>query len=572
MSYYYKAEEIKNMISEGGRWLDILGHFGSDLEDALRRPGRHVSCPVHGGKHRDAFRLFKDAHVTGGGICNSCGPRHDGFELLMWLRGWSFAECTIQIGDYLGARRYEKRTEAPSGEFVPKQLSSTAQSSGSEQKVREFRGKGKIVAFGQARYKFEKKASPSYYVTLANKEGKEREVWGVDLERAMTESNAGQGDLVSLYYLGRNSVTVVQPVLDEHGDVVAENTILTHRNEWEVSIGKKAYRPVTDVEVVDVVEMPEQAPTRINKSNDRSNVAIRSVTTQAISDEAIPAPEIPVWIEEAKARMEKLAANRAKYGKRAASKIQSLWEECLSLSSPAASVARLYFESRGFVAVFSAIAAEDELRFHPALDYYDEDEDGNAVLVGKFPAIVGAIRDVDRNILTLHRTYLSKTGKKAKVSSPKKMMAIPDDVDINGGSIQLGEPINGVLGCAEGFETAASAYRATGISTWSTINAQLMKTFEVPEDVHTIIAWVDLDKTCTGEIAATILKERMQPKGVKVILAIPPCKIPKNAKGVDWNDVLLEKGLLGFPNPIRLQKFVGIDVAPTQSPLRKAFR
>lgn len=75
--------------------------------------------------------------------------------------------------------------------------------------------------------------------------------------------------------------------------------------------------------------------------------------------------------------------------------------------------------------------------------YYDED--GNEV--GKFPAIVCAIRDVEGNLVTLHRTYLTQNGKKAKVGNAKKMMPIPDGLDVNGAAIRLGEPTEGILRC-----------------------------------------------------------------------------------------------------------------------------
>jgi phage/plasmid primase-like uncharacterized protein len=71
-----------------GQWFGILGRLAPSLEPALVRPGRHVPCPVHGGQ--DGFRVFNDANEGGGGICNTCGPRRDGFALLMWANDWGF--------------------------------------------------------------------------------------------------------------------------------------------------------------------------------------------------------------------------------------------------------------------------------------------------------------------------------------------------------------------------------------------------------------------------------------------------------------------------------------------------
>jgi phage/plasmid primase-like uncharacterized protein len=83
-----------------GRWADILGAIAPALAPALSRPGRHVPCPVHGGK--DGFRLFRDLDETGGGICNTCGAFHDGFALLMWANGWTFPEALQAVANELG--------------------------------------------------------------------------------------------------------------------------------------------------------------------------------------------------------------------------------------------------------------------------------------------------------------------------------------------------------------------------------------------------------------------------------------------------------------------------------------
>ncbi len=74
-----------------GHWTHVLAELAPDLEPALKRLGRHVACPVHGGT--DGFRLFRDVRETGGGICNTCGAFSDGFALLMWMNGWRFSDA-----------------------------------------------------------------------------------------------------------------------------------------------------------------------------------------------------------------------------------------------------------------------------------------------------------------------------------------------------------------------------------------------------------------------------------------------------------------------------------------------
>lgn len=97
-----KITERTSRIREAarGRWLDILSGVAPELEAAIARVGRHVGCPVHGG--RDGFRLFQDAEETGGGICNTCGRYPDGFGLVMWVRGCGFNQALRLVADSLG--------------------------------------------------------------------------------------------------------------------------------------------------------------------------------------------------------------------------------------------------------------------------------------------------------------------------------------------------------------------------------------------------------------------------------------------------------------------------------------
>lgn len=83
-----------------GAWLSVLGFLAPELEKAIEKPGRHIGCPVHGGK--DGFKLFRDADISGGGICNTCGAKPDGFSVLMWIRGWSFPDALTAVANVLG--------------------------------------------------------------------------------------------------------------------------------------------------------------------------------------------------------------------------------------------------------------------------------------------------------------------------------------------------------------------------------------------------------------------------------------------------------------------------------------
>ncbi len=93
-----ESDVIRNAVR--GSWLSVLDSLAPELERAILKPGRHIGCPVHGGK--DGFKLFRDANISGGGICNTCGAKPDGFSLLMWLRGWRFPDALMAVSNVLG--------------------------------------------------------------------------------------------------------------------------------------------------------------------------------------------------------------------------------------------------------------------------------------------------------------------------------------------------------------------------------------------------------------------------------------------------------------------------------------
>ncbi|PHM45586.1 DUF7146 domain-containing protein [Xenorhabdus miraniensis] len=258
------------------------------------------------------------------------------------------------------------------------------------------------------------------------------------------------------------------------------------------------------------------------------------------------------WLLELQEEMEKRMERERAYSARFREKIEKVWNECLPFSSHVTEPMRLYFKNRELLFKVDEVEKSDSLRFNPAMSYYDED--GNEV--GKFPTIVCAIRDIEGNLVTLHRIYLTQNGKKAKVGNAKKMVPIPEGLDVNGAAIRLGEPTEGILGVAEGLETALSAYRVTQIPVWSTVNATLMESFEVPEGVHTVLIWADKDKSVTGEKSANMLKAKLEKRGTRVYVLLPKLPIPPRAKGIDWNDVLMSQGSLGFPNARYLRDFI----------------
>ncbi|CAM5559404.1 toprim domain-containing protein [Eoetvoesiella caeni] len=568
MSYYYKADQVREAIEKEGQWLFVLSHLAPDLNEALKKPGRHVSCPVHGGKHGDGFRLFKDAHLTGGAICNTCGPRHDGFELLMWLRNWSFQDCLQRIGDAIGARRYYIKPTQPavssssSASANPVSNSTRSQASSNQSRGRA-RANGKLLGCGVAPYKNDPNNEDSFWVSVEGKLGRQFTVWGVDLSRALSEANAEIGHDITLVNHGRKAVTVEQNVRDGQGNIIDVQTITTHRNEWEVKNHHASAHAVASAQTVQYREQSNGAMVQTRQATSEPPVwegpAVSQLDPADEADNVVPLfkDSAPEWLQQVQDRMERQDKRRKAYGEKVLERHQKVWDDCLpvAVETNGLTPLRSYFEHRGFLEVIPRISNIDSLRFHPSMSYFEENEEGASKEIGKFPTIVAAVQDVDGNLLTLHRTYLSQAGHKAKVREAKKMMMVPDGIDINGAAVRLGKPEDGILGVAEGMETALSAFRATGIPTWSTINAQLMKSFQVPEGVHTVIIWADLDKSRTGQIAANILKTRLEKQGIFVLIMLPQCPIPPRAKSVDWNDILLQQGRRGFPDVKYIRNF-----------------
>ena len=83
-----------------GHWDAIFCALAPAFKAAMQRPGKHVPCPVHGGK--DGFRLFPDYEQAGSCVCNTCGAFRDGFAALEWLHGWGFAETLGNVARVLG--------------------------------------------------------------------------------------------------------------------------------------------------------------------------------------------------------------------------------------------------------------------------------------------------------------------------------------------------------------------------------------------------------------------------------------------------------------------------------------
>jgi hypothetical protein len=94
---------------------------------------------------------------------------------------------------------------------------------------------GKLVDHGQAPYKHNPKEAMSYFVRVETERG-DRDLWGVDLERAFRHSlsNPGIGDEIGIRAIGKEAVTVHAAKRDASGREIGREEIDTHRNQWSV--------------------------------------------------------------------------------------------------------------------------------------------------------------------------------------------------------------------------------------------------------------------------------------------------------------------------------------------------
>lgn len=254
-------------------------------------------------------------------------------------------------------------------------------------------------------------------------------------------------------------------------------------------------------------------------------------------------------VKQANKKLEQSRIKREEYSDRLKKQIDTFWnKEVITVDAVAATPMVNYLFNRGIDEELLNSSTMDSICFHDRVAYYDESEK----YVGHFPAIILKISAPDNSMVTVHRVYITETGYKAKVDSPKKMKSVPIDRTCSGASIKIGEPRNGVLGIAEGFETAMAVTSATGMTCWSSVNATLLESFVPPSDVKVVVIWADKDRSFRGAESAQILKAALLQRGIECLIAYPKGDIPAGEKSLDWNDVWLTDRSTGFPDVTHL--------------------
>jgi hypothetical protein len=94
---------------------------------------------------------------------------------------------------------------------------------------------GRLIDHGVAAYRHDPHESISYFVKIDTGDG-ERDIWGVDLKRALQESLTRPqiGDEIGLRAVRKDAVTVQTPKRDAAGKAIGQQSLDTYRNHWTI--------------------------------------------------------------------------------------------------------------------------------------------------------------------------------------------------------------------------------------------------------------------------------------------------------------------------------------------------
>lgn len=174
----------------------------------------------------------------------------------------------------------------------------------------------------------------------------------------------------------------------------------------------------------------------------------------------------------------------------------------------------------------------NEMSYPDCLRFEASAADGEG---GVRPAMLALVRAHDNKHASVHRTFLTPDGRsKAEMGSPRKMMAgrFPQ-----GGAVRLSGWNGGVLGIAEGIETAMAAANQFQIPVWAAVNANMLEQWVPPAGCTEVAIFGDNDASYTGQAAAFTLARKLTLKKIQVHVHIPGLISIPEAVGDDWADV-----------------------------------
>ena len=184
-------------------------------------------------------------------------------------------------------------------------------------------------------------------------------------------------------------------------------------------------------------------------------------------------------------------------------RLRTTYRETVTLDHQKARAVRQYLEARALGEILRV--PPKVLRAHPGLEYWDHGRS-----LGCYPALVGLFHNPAGKVVTLHVTYLRQDGcAKASVPTQKKILGVPDPGATKGGAIRLFDARGGVLGLAEGIESALSLHLIRNIPVWASYCADNLERIRLPEGLRELQIGVDLDESGKGEAVAQALAKRV---------------------------------------------------------------
>lgn len=233
-----------------------------------------------------------------------------------------------------------------------------------------------------------------------------------------------------------------------------------------------------------------------------------------VSETWVAADRSPMTREQRRARAEN------------ARRVARLRAECVPVTSGDA--VSIYMRNRGLRGLWPL---PECLRLHLALPYWHGGEQ-----IGTFPAMVAPLLGSDGRMLALHRTYLTLAGHKADVPSPKKLTGASGP--LAGASIPLGRPNRGVIGIAEGIETALSAMCASSVPTVAAFSAGNLAAWRWPTATKRVVIFADHDQS--GLESSAALRARVLAAGLRCEVLTP------TTQGADWCDVWASRDVVSI--------------------------
>jgi putative DNA primase/helicase len=164
------------------------------------------------------------------------------------------------------------------------------------------------------------------------------------------------------------------------------------------------------------------------------------------------------------------------------------------------------------------------LMAHATAEYWHEGQ-----RIGRYPALVAPVRDLDGELVTVQLTYLLH-GRKVEQHDPRKILSAL--TGRHGCAVRLMPVAGDTLGVAEGTETALAAYQLHHVPVWAALSKALLARFEPPPAVRRLRIYADRD--ISGLEAAARLMERLQGRVTMELHTAP-------APHKDWADVLTSR-------------------------------